>query len=133
MACVHKEISIDASADHVWAAVRDFGAAHERLFPGLLSGAVVEPGARVVTFANGMVVRELLVDLDDQRRRLVYAAVGGRTSHHNASIQVFADGAQRCRVLWITDLLPAQMAGPVTQLVEQGAALMKRTLEADRA
>jgi carbon monoxide dehydrogenase subunit G len=133
MACIHKEIGIDASPDVVWAAVRDVGAVHERLVPGVLTATRMEPGARVVTFANGMVVRELIVDLDDQKRRLAYAAVGGRATHHHASIQVLAEGANRCRLVWITDLLPPEMAGPIAQLVEQGAAVMKQTLEANRA
>ena len=33
MACIHKEIVIEASPEHVWAAVRDVGAVHERLTP----------------------------------------------------------------------------------------------------
>jgi hypothetical protein len=75
------------------------------------------------------VVRELIVDIDDTARRFAYAAVGGRASHHNASIQVFAEGATRSRLVWITDLLPHELATAVGALVEQGAAAMKRTLE----
>ena len=36
---------------------------------------LVEGVARIVTFANGTVARELRVDCDDARRRLVYAVV----------------------------------------------------------
>ena len=98
--------------------------------PGVLTDARLDGEARVVTFANGLVVRELIVDVDDEHRRLSYAAVGGRTSHHNASMQVLPEGAGHCRIVWITDLLPAEMAGPVAALVEQGARAMKATLEA---
>jgi carbon monoxide dehydrogenase subunit G len=129
MACVRKEFSIHASADTVWAAVRDVGAAHTRVFPRVLTDVRVEGNARVVTFANGLVVRELIVDLDDDRRRFAYAAVGGRTTHHNASIEVQPEGADKCRVVWITDLLPSEMAPPISDLVERGAAAMTKTLE----
>jgi len=129
MACIRKEIVVDAPPDEVWSAVRDVGAVHQRLVPGVLLDARLEPGARTVTFANGMVVRELIVDIDDESRRLSYAAVGGRTTHHNASIQVFAEGANKSRMVWITDLLPNEMAAPIAALVEQGAAAMKKTLE----
>lgn len=129
MASITKEIVIDAAAHVVWDAVRDFGAVHQRLFPGILTDARVESGARIVTFAGGTVVRELIVDVDDERRRFAYAAVGGRTSHHNASIQVLAEGSDTCRLVWITDLLPAEMAAPIAMLVGQAAAVMKRTLE----
>ena len=51
-------------------------------------------------------------------------------AYHHASIEVIDDGATRCRLLWITDLLPDEMIGHIAALVEQGAAAMKRTLEA---
>ncbi len=132
MAAIYKEILIDAPPEEVWAAVRDVGAVHERLTPGLLTDARLEDGARVVTFANGMVARELIVSLDDGLRRFSYAAVGGRAAHHNASFQVFAEGEGRTRLVWVTDVLPDELSAPIGALVEQGAAVMKRTLEGRR-
>jgi len=114
----------------VWEAIRDVGAVHERLAPGFVTDTRLEGGARVVTFANGMVVRELIVTIDDGARRLAYAAVGGRSTHHNASFQVFAEGAERTRLVWIADLLPDEVAGPVGEMMEAGSRVMKRTLEA---
>ncbi|HYY30313.1 MAG TPA: SRPBCC family protein [Chthoniobacterales bacterium] len=86
MASIRKEILIESSPETVWEAVRDFGAVHRRLFPGLLTDARLDGEARVVIFANGMAVRELLVDIDDATRRLVWAAVGASATHHNASV-----------------------------------------------
>jgi hypothetical protein len=83
----------------------------------------------VVTFGNGMVVRELIVDLDDETRRLAWSARGGQLSHHNASAQVFAEGAGRCRLVWIADLLPNELAGDIRAMIDQAAAVMKPTLE----
>jgi hypothetical protein len=130
MASIIKEFFIDASADDVWEAVRDVGAVHQRLVPGILVGAHLEGEARIVTFANGMVLRELIVTLDNESRRFVYASVGGRAAHHNASIQVFADEEQQSRVVWITDVLPDALVPSITALVEQGSQVMKQTLEA---
>ena len=79
MACIRKELLLDARPEDVWSAVRDFGAPHEKLVPGVLVDSRLEPGARVVTFANGLVVRELLVELNDETRRLCWTARGGRT------------------------------------------------------
>jgi len=129
MACIRKEVVVDAPADVVWDAVRDVGQVHRRLVPGVLTDARLEEGARVVTFANGWVVRERIVDVDDTERRLAYAAVDARIGHHNASIQVLAEGATKCRLVWITDLLPQDMVEPVADLVERGATVMKQTLE----
>lgn len=130
MASIRKELRLDASAEHVWDAVRDVGAVHERLGPGFLLDARLDGDARIVTFANGMVVREPIVDIDDTARRLVYAAVGGLSSHYNASMQVFPDGDRRCRLVWIIDLLPHALAPTVGALAEQATHVMKKTLEA---
>ncbi len=133
MPSISKEVLIDAHPDEVWAAVRDVGAVHQRLAEGFVVDTRLDGDARVVTFANGLVVRELIVDVDDTARRLAYAAVGGRAAHHNASMQVFADGQGRTRLVWITDVLPNEVAGPIGALVEQGARAMKQTLERSRA
>jgi carbon monoxide dehydrogenase subunit G len=130
MASIRKEISIDARPDDVWAAIRDVGAIHQRLAPGFVTDTRMEgEAARVVTFANGFVVRELIVDVDDERRRLAYAAVGGRSTHHNASFEVFADGPEGTRLVWIADVLPHEVAAPIGDMMEQGARVMQRALE----
>ena len=129
MASIHKEILVEASAESVWAAVRDVGALHHRLVPGFVVDTRLEEGARVVTFGNGLVARELIVDLDDEARRLVWSARGGRLTHHNASAQVFADGAGRSRLVWIADLLPHELAADIRAMIEEAAAVMKKTLE----
>lgn len=129
MASIHREISIKANADQVWDVVRDIGAVHRRFVPGLVTDVRLEPGARVVTFANGMVVRELIVDIDDKRRRFSYAAVGESFKHHNASMQVFPAGPDQCRFVWITDVLPEETAKAVTPIIDQALPIMKRALE----
>jgi hypothetical protein len=132
MASIRRETSIEASAEFVWAAVRDIGAIHTRLAPGFVTDTKLEEGgaARVVTFGNGLIARELIVDLDDQARRLCWAAVGGRMTHYNASAQVFEEGPARCRFVWIADLLPHELGPMVTGMIEQGLSVIKPTLEA---
>ena len=125
MASIRKEILLDARPEEVWAAVRDIGALHTRLVPGFVTDTRLEEGARVVTFGNGMVVRELIVDLDDQARRLVWSA-RGRLTHHNASAQVFAEGERRAKLVWTADVLPNELAGDIRAMMEQGAAAMQK-------
>ena len=130
MASIRKEIVIEASPERVWDAVRDVGAVHERLAPGFVVDTRLEVGARVVTFANGLVARELIVDVDDEARRLAWAVVGSpRLTHHNASMQVFDDGDRGSRVVWIADLLPNEIAGTIAAMIEEGLGAMKKTLE----
>src|SRR5205085_10065364 len=101
MASIHKEIIIDARPEEVWDALRDFGALHTRLVPGFVTDTKLDGDARIVTFANGTVAREVLVDSDYGKRRLVYAIKSDRLTQHSASAQVFAEGDGRSRLVWI--------------------------------
>jgi carbon monoxide dehydrogenase subunit G len=130
MASIRKEIVIGARPETVWDALRDVGAIHTRLAPGFVTGVELVEGARIVTFGNGMVARELLVDIDDTARRLVWSVVGTHMIHHNASAQVFAEGAEQSRFVWIADLLPHDAAPMVAGMIDQALAVMKPTLEA---
>jgi len=132
MASVRKEVSIDVPPELVWSAMRDVGALHTRLVAGFVTDCRLEGDARIVTFANGIVARELIVDVDDAQRRTAWAAVGGRLTHHNASAQVFAE-ADGTRVVWIADLLPNELAPSIAAMIEQGLAAMKKTLEGARS
>ena len=132
MASIRREISINASPEHVWSAVRDVGALHTRLVPGFVVDTKLEDGARVVTFGNGSVARELIVDVDDDARRIAWAAVGTRMTHHNASLQLFAENG-RTRGVWIADLLPHEIAPQIAGMIEQGLSVMKRTMEGSAA
>jgi hypothetical protein len=129
MASIHKEIVIELRPEHVWDAVRDVGAVHKRLAPGFVVDTRLEDDVRIVTFANGLVLRELIVDIDDAARRFVWAAVGGQVKHHNGSMQVFADAEERSRLVWIADILPHSLAERAGAIMEQSISLAKETLE----
>lgn len=128
MASIRSEIRTKASPAAAWDAIRDIGALHRRVVPGFIVDTQLEQGARIVTFGNGLVVRELIVDLDDSSRRLAWAAVGGPATHYNASAQVFPDD-EGSRIVWIADFLPHEAAPGIRALIEQGSAVMKATLD----
>jgi carbon monoxide dehydrogenase subunit G len=129
MASIHREVLIQADPETVWDALSDVGALHRRLAPGFVTDVRLEEGARVVTFGNGLVAREVIVDIDDKARRLVWSVVGGRMTHHNASAQVLPDGEGGSRFVWIADLLPHELAPGIAAMMDQGLAVIKRTLE----
>ena len=130
MASIRRETQVAASAAQVWEVVRDVGAIHRRLVPGFVTDCKLEGDARIVTFGNGVVAREVIVDRDDAARRLVWSASGGRLSHHNASLQIFDAGGGHSRLVWIADLLPNEMAEPIAGMIDEGMRVMKKTLEA---
>ena len=129
MASIRKEISIDAKSAEVWEALRDWGALHERLAPGFVVDTRLDGRDRIVTFFNGAVVRETLVDLDDPARRLVWSVVDGPYTHHNAAAQVFDDDDGRARFVWTADLLPDEAAAITAEMMERGIGAVKETLE----
>lgn len=131
MASIRKEISLPSPAGQVWDALADFNAVHVRVAPGFLTALVAEDGARVVTFANGSVAREVLVDCDHALRRLVYTIPSERMTAHSASFQVFENGDGGARVVWITDVLPDEIAPYIDAQMSQGAEAMRRTLSAE--
>jgi carbon monoxide dehydrogenase subunit G len=129
MASIHKEISLDASPAAVWDVVRDIGAVHTRFAPGFVVDTVMDGEDRIVTFANGFVAREVIVDIDEARRRLAYSVRSERITHHNASFEVLAEGPGS-RLVWIADVLPAAAGETVGAMMEDGIQAAKRALDA---
>src|SRR5215813_5794892 len=131
MASIRKEIEINRSKKFVWDAIRDVGAIHKRLVPGFVTDCKLEGDSRIVHFANGMVVRELIIDVDDKACRHSWSARGEPLTHHNASVQVFSEGQEKCRVVWIADLMPNEVADAIAEMIQLGLNTMKQTLESN--
>jgi carbon monoxide dehydrogenase subunit G len=125
MASIHREIAVDAQPDDVWAAVRDFGAVHQRLVPGFVIDARLDGDVRIVTFHNGTIAHEPLVDCDDTRRRLVYSVIGDRVKHYNATVHVEADG-EGTRVSWTVDVLPNEIAPYIAGQMDLAVLAMQK-------
>jgi uncharacterized protein YndB with AHSA1/START domain len=128
MASIRLEMALRADPAMVWNAVRDVGAIHTRLAPDFVKDVKLEGDARVVSFANGLVAKEQIVTIDNAARRLAYAVVQGRPTHHSASIQIVPETGG-CRLVWIADLLPNELEGPIGAMMQQGMDAMKRKLE----
>ena len=130
MPTIRSEIKTRAPASEVWSAIRDVGALHTRLVPGFVADTKLEPGARVVTFVDGRVLREPIVALDDEARRLVWTAESERVRHYNAALQVaeLADGMTS--VVWTADYLPDDIGGFLSRAIEASMAAMQRSLDA---
>jgi hypothetical protein len=128
MASIIKEITLDAPAGAVWDAVADFGAVHRRFAPGFVTDVQLVPGARMVTFGDGTVAKELLLGVDHDRRRLAYSIDNERLAHHSASFQVLDEGAGQSRLVWTVDVLPDAMGAYLSERMDAGLASAKATL-----
>ena len=129
MACVRNEMHIDAPVGEVWDALRDWGALHERLAPGFAVDVRVEGEDRVVTMFTGSSVRERIIDVDDEHRRLAWTIVDGPYAHHSGSAQAVEDAGGGTCFIWISDVLPHEVAGPTRQYMDRGSRVIKATLE----
>ncbi|MCU7722626.1 SRPBCC family protein [Actinoplanes sp. KI2] len=131
MATVSVEAFIEAPARQVWDAVADVGAVHRRLLPGRVAAARVEGDVRILTMPDGTQVRELILAVDHDIRRMAYTVTDGQRlplTYHHAAFQVFEDG-DRSRLVWLTDVLPHAMADVVRGRVERGIQEIKEILE----
>ena len=127
MTTIVRECTLDTSAQMAWAVLRDPPGAG-RAFAGVLVDVRCDGDVRRVTFANGGVVDERIVAIDDERMRIAYTVVGGRFEHHHASMQIAPDGSDRCRFVWISDFLPDEARAFVEPLVDAGCAAIARNL-----
>jgi len=128
MATLREVLRLRAPAPRVWDAVRDVGELSRRLVPGFVTEARLDGNARVLTFANGATVREEIVSIDDDARRLAYAIPNGRFLHYQGTVDVEEDGAGS-RLVWTVDLLPDEYADDIRSMMRQGANVMRATLD----
>jgi hypothetical protein len=132
MASIRKEIHIDAPPAQVWESLRDVGALHTRLAPGFVTDTRMEGNVRVVTFGNGAVVREHIVGLDEERRRVAWALVEAPFKHYSGVAWVEPDINGGTRFVWTVDLLPDELAGQIEFMMTAGLKVIKQTQEARR-
>ena len=130
MATLRQDIDLGIDPGEAWDALRDFYSLHERLVKGFVTACESDGRTRVITFFNGMVVRELLVGVDDEHRRLTYAVVDGFTHYQGTAQVVPRQGG--CRFVWHVDLLPDERAGDVAAMMGHGATAIRRTLSGSR-
>ena len=129
MASIRLETIVNLGSSQAWSALREVKYAH-LLFAGVLIDGRVEGNVRTVTFANGMTVRERIIDISEEHRRVAYSVVEGTPmTHHNASMQIVPEVEGQCRFIWIADFLPDEIGGQILPLMEQGADALKRNLE----
>jgi hypothetical protein len=113
MTMIRRTFTVTATADEAWDVIRDIGAVHTRLAPRFVTDTVLlAPDQRRVTFANGAIVTEQIVSIDDDDRRLAYTILERAAEHHHASFEVLpADEPGQAVVVWTTDVL----RGPVAE------------------
>jgi hypothetical protein len=129
LASIIKQVETATPVEMVWSAIRDLGALHTRLVPGFVTDTVLDGDARIVTFANGMVIREPIITVDDEHRRVVWSAEGGPHDHYNAAAQAIEQPDGTTLVTWTADFKPDELAPAMDEMMAAGAAAMKVALD----
>jgi hypothetical protein len=127
MTTLHDAIEIGVPAASAWEALKDIRRTHE-MFAGVLVASSLDGDVRTVTFANGTVVRERIIGIDDGLKRIAYTVLD-RFEYHASSMQIEAIDDGRCRFVWISDFLPDSRAETVGTLMLLGCGALKRVLE----
>ena len=118
MATIYKETPIDAPVERLWEALSDVGNV-DRLF-SYLEGTEMDGPYRSCRMSGGGRLRELIISVDPDRRRVAYSVVEEPFGfeHHSASWRAVSDGAQTLFV-WETDVMPDAVVEALEPLIDQ--------------
>jgi hypothetical protein len=127
MGTVRRSVFINCDADSVWS----FVGAPERLhewFP--ITECKVEGNKRWITLAAGIVFEEDIVTLDHDLRRFQYKIVNNHLiTFHLGTVDVIADGPNRCMLMYSTDMEPEVLALPIGGAAGVGLAKVKEMFD----
>jgi hypothetical protein len=79
------------------------------------------------------VIHELIVAVDDARRRLACSVIEGArppVDYHHASFEVLPEDRRASRLIWTTDVLLHPLAARIRIVMERGAMEMKESIKA---
>jgi hypothetical protein len=131
MASNRVQVDTRAPLDTVWGIVRNIGALHTDLVPGFVIDTKVEADgtARLVTFSHGAILREPIVTIDDEMKRLAWSADSPNFRHYNSAVDVIDLGSGMTRVVWTSDFLPEALAPQMRAAMAAGAKAMQAALD----
>ncbi|MFM7224560.1 MAG: SRPBCC family protein [Actinomycetota bacterium] len=127
MATVRRYVTIDRSADDVWAVVGD-PTITPRWFPGMVE-ATVDGRERVIVTAAGLRIPEEIVTLDPIQRCFEYCVTAGFVRDHRATIDVFDLGDDTSLVSYSTRCEPDALALMIGGAAGNALHELKRQME----
>lgn len=130
MASVLREFTVETSADKAWDVIGDFAHGPLKLASGAFVSCDMGPeNTRILTFPDGTKAKEQLVSRDDKIRRGVWRWVDDSVVHDNTTMQVFPEGDNTCRVIWIHDVLPDSAAEWLEPTMDRLVPLFQQSLK----
>jgi polyketide cyclase/dehydrase/lipid transport protein len=128
VATIFKEARVDVPVEQLWSALSDLGNVDRLL--SYLQSAEMDGEFRSCSMGDGADLRELIVSVDPERRRIAYSVVEApfEFEHHNASWRAVADGDQSVFV-WETDVKPDSVVAALEPLIDQSIADIQAAVE----
>ena len=127
MATIRRHIFIDRPAEDVWALVGRPELLHE-WFP--TTGTKLEGDKRWIYLASGITFEEDIIMLDHDLRRFQYKIVNNPLiTFHLGTVDVVADGPDRCMLMYSTDMEPEVLALPIAGAASVGIAKIKEMFD----
>lgn len=117
MATIHKQFKINSPIDKVWEKMSDVSNIHT--FVSMLANSELQGDTRVCTTQDGAQIKELIVSIDSNQKRLVYGITESPfdLQFHSSSWQAIPDGDATI-FEWYTDVKPDEMADAMGQMIE---------------
>ena len=130
MASLRTHVRIDRPAAEVWQVVADAGSISDwDWFPSIERSTAAD-GTRSCTLQDGAELHEDIVNVDPNLRRFQYRITAGvPAENHLGTVDVLEDGADRCLVLYSTEIAPDALADVIGPAVEAGVRGLKEHLE----
>jgi hypothetical protein len=116
MATIYRSAALTVPGDVAWRFLDRYTRSEVHVFANCVSERQVDD-FRVVITSDGMELWEQNITVDGERRRAVYTVPGiPGVTHHQAEMRIDVDPDGAATLVWITDLLPHELAdalGPV--------------------
>ncbi|MBO6937888.1 MAG: SRPBCC family protein [Deltaproteobacteria bacterium] len=121
MTTIYRDIPLTLNASDAWQRLRD-PSMIDKVVP-VVASSTVDGDRRVCTTADGSEIREVILGVDDEHRRISYAVLQSPWGFefHASSMQVVEqDGEVRMR--WITDVKPDTLAEQLAEVIDAQVA-----------
>ncbi len=127
MTTIHRTIDIDAAPDAVWAKVSDTARISDLI--GFVTSSEQTDDTRLCNLDGGGTLTEKIVSVEPNLKRVLYTITDSplNLAFHVASMQV-EENSGGSRLVWTTDLLPAEAADHLAPLLDAACTDLKTNL-----
>lgn len=124
MTTIYKEVNIDAPLNKIWESISD--TANIADLVGFLATSNQTDDTRVCTLEGGGELKEKIVSVDDDLKRVAYTITESplNMEYHSASMQL-EETEDGTKLVWTVDLLPEAAKQQMGPMLEQACIDVK--------